>query len=378
VNLDFFRPLYDEIGDYVSVYLDTDRRHEDANQALAVRWQHARQQLSEAGADEKSLQAVAEVINDRDRAASGQAVFARHGTVTFAGVLDGPPRRQIARLAPLPHLMPLLAQHRPAIPHLRVSATRVGGEIVAIGGSGAQWRDWVAGKEWPIHKTHVGGWSQDRFQRSAEETWEENAKKLAAEVTRVAGEIGAAHVIVAGDVRARQLMVDHLPKLLRESAAQVGEEVPAESQTLAEAADQALSGWADREARERFDDWQTRRAHGRGVDGLGLAMAAFRGGQVDDLFLFDDPHSDATALIGRGAGELAVTREELTDWGLAEDQIFQDRADAALVRAAVRTDAQLHFLPADVVQLGDPGARGGIVMPRDGVAAALRFSLETS
>jgi len=376
VNLDFLRPLYDEIGDYVSVYLDTDRRHEDANQAVAVRWQHARQQLAQAGADEESLEAVAEVINDRDRAARGQAVFARHGTVTFAGILDGPPRREIARLAPLPHLMPLLAQHRPPIPHLRVSATRAAGEIVAIGGSGSEWRDWVAGKDWPIHKTHVGGWSQGRYQRGAEETWDENAKKLAAEVTRLAGEFGASHVIVAGDVRARQLTIDHLPKLLREAATQVGEEVPVESQTVAEAADRALSEWADREARERFDDWQTRRAHGRGVDGLGLSMAAFRDRQVDDLFLFDDPHSDATALIGRGDNELAVTREELTDWGLPEDQIFRDRADAALVRAIVRTDAELHFLPADLVQAGDPGARGGITMPRDGVAAALRFSLE--
>src|SRR6266487_3484570 len=38
VNLDFLRPLYDEIGDYVSVYLDTDRAHENALTAIELRW----------------------------------------------------------------------------------------------------------------------------------------------------------------------------------------------------------------------------------------------------------------------------------------------------------------------------------------------------
>lgn len=376
MNLDFLRPLYDEIGDYVSVYLATDRRHEDASQAIDLRWRDAREQLAQAGASEESLRAVAEVINDPGRAAPGQAVFARNGTVLFAATLDGPPRRQIARLAPLPHLMPLLAQRRPPIPHLRVSATKAGGEIVAIGGGGGLWRDWVAGKDWPVHKTQVGGWSQDRFQRSAEETWDENAKQLAAEVAKVAGQIGAGHVVVGGDVRARGLLLDHLPKLLRESAVVVGEEVTADSQAMAEAADRALAEWAGSEARERFDDWQTRRAHGRGVDGLGPVTAAFRAGQVSDLLLADDPSSTATALIGPGDNDIGTSRDELLEWGLAEDQIFQDRADAAILRAIVRTDAELHFLPPDLVQAGDQTAIGGIAVPRDGVAAALRFSLD--
>jgi hypothetical protein len=69
VHLDFLRPLYDEIGDYVSVYTDTDRSSEHANDDIAVRWQHAREQLAGAGASEDSLQAVAEVISDPDRVA---------------------------------------------------------------------------------------------------------------------------------------------------------------------------------------------------------------------------------------------------------------------------------------------------------------------
>ena len=375
MNLAFLRPLYDEIGDYVSVYLDTDRSHENALTAIELRWRAASERLAEAGASQASLDAAAAVAG-APGGARGYAVFARAGAVAFTGALDAPPRREIARLAPLPHLMPLLAQRRPPIPHLRVSATRVGGEIVAIGGNGQGWRDWVAGQDWPVHKTSVGGWSEPRFQRSVEETWDENAKTLAAEVDAAAARIGAQHVIVSGDVRARSLLLGHLATPLRESATMLDEEVSADSQAMTEAADRALSDWAGRHCRERFDDWQARLAHGLAVQGLARTMAAFRNGQVSDLFLADDPSSTASAWIGPAGSDLAASREELLELNVPEPAA--DRADAALVRAIAHTDAELHFLPADLVEAGNPEACGGIARPLDGVCATLRFSLESS
>jgi hypothetical protein len=373
VYLGFLRPLYEQIGDYVSVYLDTDRAHENAAEEIELRWRAAREQLAAAGAGPGVLDAVADVLGDAAEAAPGRAVFARGGAVHFTGALDTPPRRQIARVAPLPHLMPLLAQHRPPVPHVRVSATRAGGEIVAVGGTGEAWRDWVTGRAWPVHKTKVGGWSQDRYQRSAEEAWDENAKALSTEVAATAGRAGARHVIVAGDVHARSLLLSHLPTPLAASAVVVEEEVDADSPAMAEAADRALSDWAQRQCRERFDDWQAKQAHGLAVEGLAQAMAAFRDGQVSDLFIADDPSSIAEAWIGPGGGELAASREELVEWGVPAPTL--DRADAAIVRAIASTDAELHFLPDDLVQAGDPGACGGFAHPRDGVCATLRFSL---
>ena len=374
MKVDFLRPLYDEIGDYVSVYLDTDRVHEEnAAEAIGIRWKDARERLEAAGASPASLDAVADVIFDRDEVAPGRAVFARNGDVRFTGALNGPPRREIARLAALPHLMPLLAQHRPPVPHLRVSATRVGGEIVAIGGAGEGWRDWVAGRQWPVHKTQVGGWSQDRNQRHVEETWNENAKALAAEVAAAAAQVGAQHVIVAGDVRARALLLGHLATPLRDSAAVVEQEIAADSQVMAEAADQALADWADRDVRTRFDDWGSRLAHGRAVEGLETTMAAFRDGQVSDLFIADQPSSTATAWIGPAGIDLATSPDPLVD-RMVPDPVV-DRADAAILRAIVRTDADLHFLPEDLVATGNPAACGGIARPRDGVCATLRFPL---
>ncbi len=62
MDLDFLRPLYDGPGGYVSVYLDTARDHENAAREIAVRWQDARERLASAGADEPTLDAVAEAV----------------------------------------------------------------------------------------------------------------------------------------------------------------------------------------------------------------------------------------------------------------------------------------------------------------------------
>jgi hypothetical protein len=372
VRLGFLRPLYSEFGDYASVYLDTDRVSENAADAIGLRWRAAREQLTEAGATPETLDAIAEVLNDPDEVSPGRAVFARNGEVIFTGALDAAPRRQVARLANLPHVMPLLAQHRPPIPHLRVSATRTGGEIVAVGGNGDAWRDWVAGRQWPVHKTAVGGWSQDKHQRRVEDTWAENAKALAAEIATVAGRVGARHLVVGGDVRARGLLLDSLPKALRQSVVTVDDEVAADSQIMGDAADRALAGWADQVVRERFDEWRTRHAHARATEGLAPVMAALRDGQVSDLFLADDPTSVAGAWVGPAGGDLAATQKELQERGVGVP--LPDRADSALARAIASTDAELHFLPADLVQSGDPAACGGFASPHDGTCATLRFS----
>jgi hypothetical protein len=372
VDLGFLRRLYDQIGDYVSVYLDTDKVHErNAAEALEIRWHDARRALTTQGAGQATLDAVAEVILDPDEVSPGRAIFARDGAVVFTGALDAPPRREIARLAPLPHVMPLLAQHRPPIPHVRVSASRTGGELVAVGGSGEAWRDWMAGRQWPVHKVSVGGWSQDRYQRRAEDTWEENAKDLAGEVNAAADQIGARHVIISGDVHARTMLLEHLTVPLRESAAMVDKEIGADSAAMAEAADHALADWADRDSRQRFEDWGTYLAHDKAVQALAQTLTALRNSQAADVFLADDPHSVATAWIGPGGADVAITADELVTRGVSEP--VQDRADAAIVRAIASTDAELHFLPEDLVATGDLGARGGFARPRDGIGATLRF-----
>jgi hypothetical protein len=167
------------------------------------------------------------------------------------------------------------------------------------------------------------------------------------------------------------MLLEHLNVPLRESAVIIDKEIGADSSAMTDAADQALSTWADRDRRARFEEWGTRLGHDQAVQGLAPTLTALRNGQVADVFIADNPHSIATAWIGPAATDLAGTAEELQVRGVSEPA--NDRADAAIVRAIASTDAQLHFLPEDVVQTGDPEARGGIARPLDGIGATLRF-----
>jgi hypothetical protein len=63
-------------------------------------------------------------------------VLAADGRVRLPVRLPEPPRREISRYAPLPHVMPLLTQLPPRVPHIRIAAARDGAEILAEPGLG--------------------------------------------------------------------------------------------------------------------------------------------------------------------------------------------------------------------------------------------------
>jgi hypothetical protein len=255
----FLRPLYAGAGagDWVSVYLDTSRAAGDAADVLAVRWQDARARLAEAGADEATLNAVAPQLTAGRGPGSGRAVFARAGRAGLSAPVRVVPAVDAVRLAPLPHVMPLLAQREVMAPHLRVAVSRTGGEILAMAGDdpielpAVVEDDEVHGQDWPVHKAQAGGWSEPRYERSAEHTWDENARQLAARVAEASSHVGARCIVIAGDARARSLVLQHLSRPLRDSAVVVDREIPAGSAELAAAADEALRAWAEREARDR-------------------------------------------------------------------------------------------------------------------------------
>lgn len=368
MKLGFLRPLYQRPGRYVSVYLDASRAEEKGTRTVGLRWRAARDRLAGAGADLATLEAAGQVLTDPERAAPGRAVFARAGTVTFTAALPAPPWREITRVAPLPHLMPLLAQAPPQTRHVRVTATRGGGEFVAVTGAGTVWAGQAGSTGWPVHKVASGGWSQAQHQRSSEEAWGENAKALAAAVTEAASEIQAGLIVVAGDARGRELLVRHLGSPLQTAVIMIWQEIPVDSPAMAEAACQALAQQEDRDCRERFGHWRTRRAHDAGVEGLPATLRALADGQVSELFLADRPSSAAAAWVGPAATDLGATETELHDRGVADPAY--ERADAAIVRAVAATDAELHFLPGDLVT----GDRPGTIRPRDGICATLRCS----
>lgn len=364
MKLASLRPLYDGCGGYVSVYLDTDRAREDAQHAIELRWRAAREQLAAEGADPATLDAVRDAVSDPEHAAPGTAAFARHGQIRLRAGLRDAPARPISRLAALPHVLPMLAQLPPRAPHLRVTATRAGGEVLAVAGSGEVFDEKATARDWPVHKTPTGGWSQDRRQRSAEQSWDANARELASVTTAAAQDIHAEHILIAGDVRARGLLLEHLDPQLRQEAVVIEDEVPPDSEAAAEAVARIIAVRAERACRDRFGHWQEQLARAGAVEGLADTVAALSDGRAADVFVtaqFSDSQEGgaAVAWIGPGGTELAGAAARLAERGVSEPA--SDRADAAITRAIACTDADLFFLPADVPA------------PREGIAATLRY-----
>lgn len=189
MQLSFLRPLYDRPGPWCSVYLDASADTEDAHAALDLRWRALREQLQEQQADPASIEAIDRVVRGHDPMPGdyGIAVFASHGRVALSEYLSAPPLRDIAAFAPLPHVMPLLAQRGEQVAWVRVIADRTGADAMAVSAGGVHRRAHVRGREeYQLRRVRPGGWSQSRYQRAAMEAWHRNAGDVAAATAELA------------------------------------------------------------------------------------------------------------------------------------------------------------------------------------------------
>jgi hypothetical protein len=372
VDLGFLRPLYenppgwpdsDSAGGYVSVYLDTTPK-ENAPNEVALRLRAAREALAAAGADQATLDAVLAASLDHV-AARSHALFAAGGAVRLHGImLQAPALGESSSYTPLPHVVPWLAQRPPRLPHVRVSANREGGQVLAVPGAWPETQadletamvglTEVTGESWPVHKAAGGGWSQPRFQRSAEETWAETAKKIADAVTQAADRVKAAFVVLGGDIRERELLARSLPAALRGNLVIVDREVELTAPAFDEAAWAEETRRASSDARARLDEFRAQldRPPGerRAVQGLNGTLTALRDGLVSDVLMSADPAWAATAWIGPGMADAAAEREQLAERGVTDP--VTDLAAEALARAAAGTGAELHFLAPDSAETG--------------------------
>ena len=102
-----------------------------------------------------------------------------------------------------------------------VLADRQGADLVAVRREVGPVEREVGGHDDPLHKAKPGGWSQRRYQQRAENTWEHNARNVATEIARVVERVDARIVVVAGDVRALELIREDVPKEIAEKLHEV-------------------------------------------------------------------------------------------------------------------------------------------------------------
>ncbi|MGN9845386.1 baeRF2 domain-containing protein [Nonomuraea sp. H19] len=323
MRLDFIRRLYERRGPYASVYLGALTGPE-----RKAHWRGIRDQLDHV--DSATLDALEK---EAFAAAAGRALFATHGEVVLAESLQRPPS-ELAVWSPLPHVTPLLMQRGENVPHLRVIVDHAGAELTVFGG-GAPRKATVESAEWPLQKTAQGGWSQKRYERAVDETWEKNAVAVAHEIDEQVRRIGAELILVAGEPKSRSYLLHHLGTKSADRVLMVEHGSRADHGQFEADVERTLDDWLDRRRAELLE----RHQEFDGPVGMARVAQALREGRVHAVL--SPGVVPKPVWIGEGGTQLATDPEELRRWGVSDP--VQERGDSALARAAAMTDAELWF-----------------------------------
>lgn len=363
MQLSFLRPICARSGPWTSVYLDASRDTHDAHPQVDLRWRALRERLAEQRTDPGTVAALDEVIRGHDPMPGdyGLAAFAADGEVVLTEYLSAPPMKDLAAYGPLPHTMPLVAQRREQVPWVRVLASRTGADVDGVSAGGVPRHAHVkGGTGFPLRRVQQGGWNHSRWQRDALQSWRRNAGDAAAATAELAERVGAEVIVVAGETRARQLLAAQLPEFWQDRVVQTDAGFPAAGAkqfAFDDVTVQAIAEVAAAHTDVALDKFGMQEQVGEGLDAV---VTALQRGQVDTMLIVDDPSSTERLWIGPEPTEIATGPDELVAMSVVEPQ--QVRADAALVRALVGTDAAVTVL--------DPDQAPDLT---DGIGAVLRY-----
>jgi len=384
--------LYRHPGPFASVYIDVSRDHEGSSHEIELRWKELSRSLAEQRADDADIRAIEEALREPagQSGPAGRAVVASGGQVRLDAALPDRPRREIARWAPLPHVMPLLAQAPDPLVYLVVDLGRESATIRLVGATGTIWESTEHGQDDKLHKVRGGGPGHRNMQSHTEEVWAKNLRAFARTIDDAVARAHPRLLVVTGDVRARAMLLDALGARSRSLADEVEGPSPGDTTSPDENVDRRVEDVVARRAAERTREALDgiNRAFGRdtglAASGLGPVVTALQQAQVETLVIVDDPSSALELWVGPEPAQLAESEEGLR--AIGAEVLGRDRADAALVRGAAGTGATVLVLPhPDAAQ--DPDRAGSAAGARgagptadegpeltDGVGAVLRFS----
>jgi hypothetical protein len=348
---------------FLSVYLASDTATEDGAGRLAVTWRARRADLVDAGAADELLAPVDAVVAEH-REPGGLAVVVDGDGDALVRTLPDPPAVEIAELAPLPHLGPLLREDRVAsVPHVIVVVDRTGADIETVVDGEGKESEVVTGETEQIRKVQAGGWSHRRYQQRAENTWEHNAAGVAAEVAERARDIGAELVVAAGDERALGFLRAHLPadvSAILQVSEHGGRAAGVDEEPFLRDVRHLVATVAARRTVEELERFAELRGRGGAVaDGPGETFTALRQALVDTLLIHERSDVERTAWFSASAPSLvALEARTLRDLGV---EPLQARLEDVAIWSTVGSGGTVQPVPEH-----------GPNTPLDGVGARLR------
>jgi hypothetical protein len=349
--------LLQQPGPYVSVFLTTESDIENAAYRSEQHWKDLRRDLGEAGAPEEALASIDPLVPDAHLRGQTLGVVANAtGLLHVEHGPDLPPRDQ-GDFGPIPVLVPFISWRQASPPHVTVLADRTGADICVFRHERRPIHEQVEGDDYPVRRVSAGGWSQLRYQHRAENTWEENAENVAAELSDVVERFNPRLVVAAGDVRALELLQSELPEQIVErfvvvegSRAEDGSEdlfLPRVREQVAAVVEQDSEALL---AKFREELGQADRA----ADGPAATLAALARAQVEVLLLSPDVNDPRTALFGPEPALVGVEPDHLRAMGV--DRPEEGPLEDVAVRAALGTGAGVRLLPRGDVPTGRIGA----------------------
>ena len=369
MDVSFLAPVFGAAGPYATVCADVTHTTENADAELELRVRAVAEQLTGQGAPDAVVEAVGDALlqaNDGGQIATlrGRAlVVAADGTVVLDEALADAPREPVVEWSPHPHLLPVLRQLAGRVPHVVVVADRIGADlsVATIPGRPVQ-EQTIEGDGFHARKVKVGGWAHNTYMHTAENQWEENAGRVADRLNDLAAAAGARFVLVAGDVRARQLLADKAGKEVSDVLVSIDGGGRAAGADRAPVEQRAAELVAEHEAHDQaqaMEQIEAAAAHGLSLTGTAAVVEALRKAQVETLVLADEP-DDEQVSIGTSPLEIGVGAEDMAALGVTD--AVRVPADRALLRAAVGSDASVVVVPRSA-------------MPDDvRVAAVLRYT----
>jgi hypothetical protein len=358
VELDDLRPLADADGPFATVYLATDPGIDNAAHRAEVRWRALRDELGRAGAPPGALAAIDALVPDAHLSGGTLAAIAGPDRVHHVEHFEHVPRRELARWAPLPALLPLIAHRQSEVPYVVVLADRTGADVTAERARDrGVVREEAGGAPGPVRRSQPGGWSQRRYQQRAENTWEHNARDVADLVVGLADEVGAAFVAVGGDVRAVELLRRDLPDRVQRLVVAIDATRAADGSDADASLPRLIAHATAMQTAEALQRLAT--SPGLVADGAAATVAALQEARVGVLVVQADEDDERRAWFGRAATAIGLGEDHAraaAGGGPVQAAALVDVA----VRAALGTGAGIRVVP------GSP--------PGDGLSALLRWS----
>lgn len=366
LTADAVTALVEAPGPLVSVYVGlADRDPQGRPVERSARWHGLATALLDDGAPAELVATIGGAVQVEPPGPAVLAVLAAEAGPVTLFRLPELAEPDGAGFGPLPRVLPLLARLQERPPHVVVVTDRTGADVEAVAAGGRARRWVVTGPDDEIERNAPGGWAQPRYQRRAEDSWAHNAARVAESVAAAAHEVDARVVVVAGDVRAVQLLEEHLPAGLRSRVAvrhiSGGRSADGSQRSRPERVGEVLREIADEDVTALLGRFAQERAPGGvGVEGVPETFAALARGEVAALLLVPGALDGRTAWFGPQPASVLAEGDELppADWGPA---VLAPLA-AVAVRAALGTRAQVRLVPG-----GLPGS------PGEGIGAFCRF-----